>query len=373
MVNRKGKTQKSADVTPVEVELGVVQRKRSRNMEPDSPKSQQYDVWSSLEMQAAEQIMVLEELMDENAQYSAYLKTQVADQSIAGVDFEQAAMRQKILYRLLDNLETQRKKIDREVDEPELLEAALQNRNLMMKKMKVYAQGISDAISAKDGAEMARKEERYELAYFDLMDLNKVIADYEFERVKQHKAKVEFAEKYYPRDKPYLEFKKFWFKVFGVKLQELLFADCMSGYNLMEDNLKDQMVSFDMFLIFLAHEHEVESAAEALNLIKDNMRMEAHFNQERYKTRKLCFFFFLWIALLIFLVVHQGGEQYRYLQTKGVRQVLFETIENDHQFEHTTNIGLLWIYLTKVMLPFLYGTKEYMTFGEAQYQFDADY
>ena len=94
---------------------------------------------------------------------------------------------------------------------------------------------------------------------------------------------------------------RFWFKVFGVKLQELLFEDCMMGYNLLEEDKRKQMVTFEMFLMFLAHEHEVESAAEALNLIKDNQRMEAHFEQERYKTRKLCFFVFLWVALLIYL------------------------------------------------------------------------
>jgi len=370
MVNNRTKTRKPGNVTPVEVELGVVSSNSPTYggtiAAPESPKSAMYDTWSNLEMQAAEQIMFLEELIEENAHYSNYLKSQVADQSLGNVDFEGATKRQKEIYRILDNLETQRKKIDREVDEPELLEAALQNRNLMLNKMKEYAQGISDAVGNKDGAEMARKEERYEMAYFDLMELNKVIANYEFERVKQYKAKIEFAEKFYEKDKTYDEFKKFWFKVFGVKLQELLFEDCMMGYNLLEEDKRKQMVTFEMFLMFLAHEHEVESAAEALNLIKDNQRMEAHFEQERYKTRKLCFFVFLWVALLIYLIVHQGGTQYRYLQTKGVRQVLFETIENDHQFEHTTNVGLMWIFLKKVVVPFLYGTKEYMSFGEGE-------
>lgn len=370
MVNKKSKTKKPDGVTPVEVELGVVSSNSPTyggpDAVPESPKSAIYDTWSNLEMQAAEQTMYLEELIEENAQYSGYLKSQVADQSLGNVDFEGATVRQKEIYRILDNLETQRKKIDREVDEPELLEAALQNRNLMLNKMKEYAQGISDAVTNKDGAEMARKEERYEMAYFDLMELNKVIANYEFERVKQYKAKIEFAEKFYDKDKTYDEFKKFWLKVFGVKLQELLFEDCMMGYNLLEEDKRKQMVTFEMFLMFLAHEHEVESAAEALNLIKDNQRMAAHFEQERYKTRKLCFFVFLWISLLIYLVVHQGGTQYRYLQTKGVRQVLFETIENDHQFEHTTNVGLMWIFLKKVLVPFLYGTKEYMSFGEGE-------
>ena len=46
------------------------------------------------------------------------------------------------------------------------------------------------------------------MAYFDLMELNKVIANYEFERVKQYKAKIEFAEKFYEKDKTYDEFKK---------------------------------------------------------------------------------------------------------------------------------------------------------------------
>ena len=46
-------------------------------------------------MQAAEQIMFLEELIEENAQYSDYLKSQVADQSLGNVDFEGATVRQK--------------------------------------------------------------------------------------------------------------------------------------------------------------------------------------------------------------------------------------------------------------------------------------